>query len=198
VTTSSLLIDRLRTVSDLPTRELIVTDTNPVWIQCRQGANTLFDHCGLGMVFAVMPVNPGPDGSYNSFAAFKAKLRQAVGGLQRHEVLVSSIYGLLSTWTSASTSSANGVIFLNPYGVLLISDNSLLDDVPVRAMITRTSFCLSLDCTYSEYIISTSNWTICFIVKCYQSGTRIYYCETISRSRSRTTIYTKLVFNNYW
>jgi hypothetical protein len=27
-------------------------------------------HCGQGMVFAV---NPGPDGSSNSFAAFKAK-----------------------------------------------------------------------------------------------------------------------------
>jgi len=43
---------------------------DPIWIHCRQAANTPASHCGQGMVFAV---NPGPDGSHNSFAAFKAK-----------------------------------------------------------------------------------------------------------------------------
>jgi len=55
---------------DLPTREFIVEDANPIWIHCRQDANTAASHCGHGMVFAV---NPGPDGSNNSFAAFQAK-----------------------------------------------------------------------------------------------------------------------------
>ncbi|KAN0108991.1 hypothetical protein V8E52_009774 [Russula decolorans] len=55
---------------DLPTREFVVEDWDPIWIHCRQAANTAASHCGQGMVFAV---NPGPDGSYNSFAAFKAK-----------------------------------------------------------------------------------------------------------------------------
>jgi len=54
---------------DLPTREFTVEDTDPIWIHCRQAANTAGSHCGQGMVFAV---NPGPVGSYYSFAAFKA------------------------------------------------------------------------------------------------------------------------------
>jgi len=55
---------------DLPTREFIVEDTKPIWIHCRQAANTAASHCGQGMVFAV---NPGPEGSNNSFTDFKAK-----------------------------------------------------------------------------------------------------------------------------
>ena len=43
---------------------------NPIWIHCRQAANTAGSHCGKGMVFAV---NPGAEGSYNSFTAFKQK-----------------------------------------------------------------------------------------------------------------------------
>ena len=43
---------------------------NPIWIHCQQDANTAASHCGHGMVFAV---NPGPDGSSNSFAAFLAE-----------------------------------------------------------------------------------------------------------------------------
>ncbi|KAK0218563.1 hypothetical protein EDD85DRAFT_915880 [Armillaria nabsnona] len=49
---------------DLPTFQLPVKDTNPVWVYCRQTG-----HCGKGMVFAV---NPGAEGSSNSFSAFKA------------------------------------------------------------------------------------------------------------------------------
>ncbi|KAK0442578.1 hypothetical protein EV421DRAFT_1807845 [Armillaria borealis] len=49
---------------DLPTFQLLVNDTNPVWVYCRQTG-----HCGKGMVFAV---NPGAEGSSNSFSAFKA------------------------------------------------------------------------------------------------------------------------------
>jgi plastocyanin len=56
--------------ADLPTESFIVEDTKPIWIHCRQAANTAASHCGAGMVFAI---NAGPDGSNNSFAAFKAK-----------------------------------------------------------------------------------------------------------------------------
>ncbi|KAK0472177.1 Cupredoxin [Armillaria novae-zelandiae] len=46
------------------TFQLLVNDTNPVWVYCRQTG-----HCSKGMVFAV---NPGAEGSSNSFSAFKA------------------------------------------------------------------------------------------------------------------------------
>ncbi|KAK0199428.1 hypothetical protein DFS33DRAFT_1510061 [Desarmillaria ectypa] len=49
---------------DLPTFQLSVNDTKPIWVYCRQTG-----HCGKGMVFAV---NPGAEGSSNSFSAFKA------------------------------------------------------------------------------------------------------------------------------
>lgn len=50
--------------SGFPVAQLTVTDTNPVWVYCRQA-----NHCQQGMVFAV---NPG-----NNFAAFQAA---ATGG----------------------------------------------------------------------------------------------------------------------
>ncbi|KAK0470413.1 uncharacterized protein EV420DRAFT_1256763 [Desarmillaria tabescens] len=49
---------------DLPAFQLKVNDSNPIWVYCRQTG-----HCGKGMVFAV---NPGAEGSSNSFSAFKA------------------------------------------------------------------------------------------------------------------------------
>jgi len=55
---------------DLPTRAFIVENMEPIWIHCRQAANTADSHCGQGMVFAV---NPGSEGSKNSFSDFKAK-----------------------------------------------------------------------------------------------------------------------------
>ncbi|KAN0108992.1 putative plastocyanin-like domain protein [Russula decolorans] len=61
---------------DLPSWEFIVVGTDPVWIHCSQAANTAASHCGQGMVFAV---NPGPEGSNNSFSFFKA-YALAVGG----------------------------------------------------------------------------------------------------------------------
>ncbi|KAH9979035.1 hypothetical protein BGW80DRAFT_1282507 [Lactifluus volemus] len=53
---------------DLPTFWVTVNDTNPVWVYCRQAANTAGSHCGKGMVFAI---NPGAYGSNNSFALFQ-------------------------------------------------------------------------------------------------------------------------------
>ncbi|KAG8856059.1 hypothetical protein FRB96_006626 [Tulasnella sp. 330] len=49
--------------SGFPTFDIIVKDTEPIWIHCEQTG-----HCPMGMVFAI---NPPPTG--NTFAAFLAK-----------------------------------------------------------------------------------------------------------------------------
>jgi len=58
-----------------PTFTLRVNDTSPVWVYCAQAAGLPASHCGAGMVFAV---NPGAEGSSNSFSNFK-KAALAVG-----------------------------------------------------------------------------------------------------------------------
>ncbi|KAI9445221.1 hypothetical protein H4582DRAFT_1914076 [Lactarius indigo] len=63
------------TASSFPIFNITVNDTNPIWVYCRQGENTPVSHCGKGMVFAV---NPGVNGTSNSFAAFQAAAK-AVG-----------------------------------------------------------------------------------------------------------------------
>jgi plastocyanin len=55
--------------TNFPTYTVTVNDTQPVWVYCRQAANTPASHCGQGMVFAV---NCGQDGAANSFTNFKA------------------------------------------------------------------------------------------------------------------------------
>ncbi|EPQ58329.1 Cupredoxin [Gloeophyllum trabeum ATCC 11539] len=48
---------------DLPSFQVTVNDTNPVWVYCRQTG-----HCGKGMVFAInAPADPNP----HSFSAFQ-------------------------------------------------------------------------------------------------------------------------------
>lgn len=54
--------------TDFPTFTYNVTGTTPVWVYCKQAANTPASHCGQGMVFAI---NCGADGSPNSFTNFK-------------------------------------------------------------------------------------------------------------------------------
>jgi len=54
---------------NLPTFTVTVNDTNPVWIYCKQAADTVNSHCGQGMVHAI---NCGADGTQNSFTNFKA------------------------------------------------------------------------------------------------------------------------------
>jgi plastocyanin len=51
-----------------PTFTIPVNDTAPIWIHCRQAADTANSHCGKGMVFAI---NCGADGAPNSFTNFK-------------------------------------------------------------------------------------------------------------------------------
>jgi len=53
--------------TDLPTFEVTVQDTKPLWFYCQQTLPR--PHCGAGMVFAI---NPPPEGDPHSFSAFKA------------------------------------------------------------------------------------------------------------------------------
>ncbi|KAN0131555.1 hypothetical protein V8E53_010663 [Lactarius tabidus] len=53
------------TPSGLPNFNITVTDDQPIYVYCRQGANTPESHCGNGMVFAV---NPG-----STFLLFQAR-----------------------------------------------------------------------------------------------------------------------------
>ncbi|KAH9946810.1 hypothetical protein B0H21DRAFT_822452 [Amylocystis lapponica] len=55
---------------NFPTFTVTVNDTKPIWVYCRQAANTAASHCGAGMVFAV---NPGAPGAMNSFEIFQAE-----------------------------------------------------------------------------------------------------------------------------
>jgi len=61
--------------TDFPTFTYNVTGTSPVWVYCKQAANTAASHCGAGMVFAI---NCPSDGSPNSFTNFK-KSALAIG-----------------------------------------------------------------------------------------------------------------------
>ncbi|KAH9963403.1 hypothetical protein BGW80DRAFT_1463281 [Lactifluus volemus] len=78
---------------DLPTFSITVNDTQPVWVYCRQAENTAGSHCGKGMVFGL---NPGAEGSNNSFSLFQQ------AALKIGQQLVASA----SSASVASTSSA--------------------------------------------------------------------------------------------
>jgi len=56
--------------SPLPTYNITVNDTTPIWVYCRQAG-----HCGQGMVFAVNSVET----SANNFSAFQALAKQLNG-----------------------------------------------------------------------------------------------------------------------
>ncbi|KAH9982447.1 hypothetical protein BGW80DRAFT_1555574 [Lactifluus volemus] len=56
------------TTNNFPTFSIVVNDTNPIWVFCRQDAGTPASHCRKGMVFAI---NPGAAGSNNSYLAFQ-------------------------------------------------------------------------------------------------------------------------------
>jgi plastocyanin len=56
--------------TDFPTFTYTVTGTAPVWVHCKQAADTPASHCGQGMVFAInCPTDPT---AKNSFTNFKA------------------------------------------------------------------------------------------------------------------------------
>ncbi|CAL1696109.1 unnamed protein product [Somion occarium] len=62
-------------VTEFPTFTVTVNDTAPIWAYCRQHLPDGSSHCGLGMVFAINPVESSP----RNFTAFKT-LAQALNG----------------------------------------------------------------------------------------------------------------------
>ncbi|KAI0318493.1 hypothetical protein OF83DRAFT_1171065 [Amylostereum chailletii] len=92
-----------------------VNDTNPIWVYCRQAANTPQSHCGQGMVFAV---NPGADGSQNSFANFQAAALAVGAGLQTTTALASTSAPASTTYTA----SYGGVTIPPPPQVITVTE----------------------------------------------------------------------------
>lgn len=56
--------------TNFPTFNYTVTSTSPVWVHCKQAADTPASHCGAGMVFAINC--PTDSNAPNSFSNFKA------------------------------------------------------------------------------------------------------------------------------
>ncbi|KAK0486637.1 Cupredoxin [Armillaria luteobubalina] len=79
---------------DKPTFQLLVNDTNPVWVYCRQTG-----HCGKGMVFAV---NPGAEGSSNSFSTFKALAISSNGTTSSSSATSTYTTPPAPSWTTAT------------------------------------------------------------------------------------------------
>lgn len=74
-----------------PTFTVNVTDTQPIWVYCKQASNTPNSHCGAGMVHAI---NCGADGAPNSFTNFK-NAALAIGTQLKANAQMPS-----STWTA--------------------------------------------------------------------------------------------------
>lgn len=102
--------------SSLPTRQFTVNDTKPIWIHCRQAANTAASHCGKGMVFAV---NPGVDGTNNSFANFQTNALAVGAQLTANATNTTNTTASSTSSTPKSSGlggSSNGAISMNIYG----------------------------------------------------------------------------------
>jgi len=120
--------------SSPPTFTVTVNDTNPIWIYCKQAANTANSHCGHGMVHAI---NCGADGSPNSFTNFKAAAL-AIGAS-----LISS-----AAVPSASTPPASGTkTWTADYGTATIPP----PDTPMVVTDTVTVQNSVWTTTYSSY-----------------------------------------------
>ncbi|KAH8120110.1 Cupredoxin [Phellopilus nigrolimitatus] len=86
---------------NFPTYTITVNDTNPIWVYCRQAANTAASHCGNGMVFAV---NCGADGTTNSFTNFK-NAALAIGASLQANASSTAAAGGSGTVSAASQTS---------------------------------------------------------------------------------------------
>jgi len=65
---SGLIAVPANQTDQFPTWTFNVSNTDPTWFYCKNGAGTAAGHCGQGMVFAI---NCGPDGAQNSFTNFR-------------------------------------------------------------------------------------------------------------------------------
>ncbi|KAG7450379.1 uncharacterized protein BT62DRAFT_978558 [Guyanagaster necrorhizus] len=122
------------TTDSLPTWTITVNDTQPIWVYCKQAANTPASHCGLGMVFAV---NCGADGSPNSFSNFKSAAL-AVGA---------SLSAAAATSTASSSESAVSTTWTAAYGNVTIPPAA----EPTLVTETITLEASTWTTTYSSY-----------------------------------------------
>jgi len=90
---------------NFPTYTITVNDTTPIWVYCKQAANTPASHCGQGMVFAA---NCGVAPAANSFANFKAAalaIGQSLAAAASSASAAAGSYGTSATSTAAATTS---------------------------------------------------------------------------------------------
>jgi len=133
--------------SGFPVAQLTVTDTNPVWVYCRQA-----NHCQQGMVFAV---NPG-----NNFAAFQAAATggasatstpSATGGVVATATATQAVTTTLATSAGAPTSTGSvdhkvvvggtGVLAYNPSNITAqVGDTVTFEFHQVNHTVTQSSF----------------------------------------------------------
>jgi plastocyanin len=97
-----------------PAASLVIEDTDPVWIYCRQRVPT--SHCAAGMVFAI---NPG-DGQ---LAAFQAAAKAT--GSSSNATATTASSSADATSTAPTTSSASASTTPTDYKVLVGDGGSL-------------------------------------------------------------------------
>jgi plastocyanin len=129
--------------SNFPVAQLTVTDTNPVWVYCRQA-----NHCQQGMVFAV---NPG-----NDFAAFQAAATGGASATSTTGGVATATATIAVTATSATSSGAptstgsvdhkvvvggTGVLAYNPSNITAqVGDTVTFEFHQVNHTVTQSSF----------------------------------------------------------
>jgi len=128
--------------SGFPVAQLTVTDTNPVWVYCRQA-----NHCQQGMVFAV---NPG-----DKFAAFQAaatggaSATSTTGGVVTATATVTGGVTTTSAATPTSTGSVDHKVVVGGTGVLAYNPSNITAQVgdtvtfefhQVNHTVTQSSF----------------------------------------------------------
>ncbi|KAI0304907.1 hypothetical protein BC826DRAFT_22709 [Russula brevipes] len=113
----NFFVNATDTNSTALTFNLTVNSTEPIYLYCKQAANTSKTHCGKGMVFAV---NSGANGTNTSFSVFQQNAL-AVGAA------LNSTNGTNSTGTSSAPASTgtsashNGATSFNVGAVMLMA-----------------------------------------------------------------------------
>ena len=95
-------------VTDFPTWNVTVNDTNPLWFYCKQHNPDGSSHCGHGMVFAVNPVQSSP----RNFSAFQ-QLAQTLNGTNTTTTTSSSGSSAPSATTTGTNNNGASSVAVN-------------------------------------------------------------------------------------
>ncbi|KAH9937548.1 uncharacterized protein B0H18DRAFT_1113368 [Fomitopsis serialis] len=87
---------------NFPTYTITVNNTTPIWVYCRQADDTPKSHCGNGMVFAV---NPGANGTSNSFANYLDKALAEGAAFKSSASASATASSVSGPWTTAAYGS---------------------------------------------------------------------------------------------